>query len=201
LIFGFNTDIKVGDAVYHIQTEDRGPSNPVIDSTIYARGRILHRRANSYKELRESPEFSDALLRERLEQQHRGIIEELRTGALALDHPDAKPKTETAPAGIHVQLLNPATWLSAGTASLEIEVSEKNGSSKVSGAQVEVVLAGAKGPVQFGATTSAEGRATLTFPMPRLGGGGLELVIRATAPGGTDEIRYALKPKIRTSTP
>ena len=29
---GFNTDIKVGEQVFHVQTEDRGPAHPVIDT-------------------------------------------------------------------------------------------------------------------------------------------------------------------------
>ena len=45
---GFNTDVRVGDQVFHVQTEDRGPSHPVIDTTVYQNGRVLHRRSSNY---------------------------------------------------------------------------------------------------------------------------------------------------------
>jgi len=31
---GFNTDIKVGEQVFHVQTEDRGPAHPIIDTAV-----------------------------------------------------------------------------------------------------------------------------------------------------------------------
>jgi hypothetical protein len=204
VIFGFNTDIKIGNAVYHIQTEDRGPSNPVIDTTIYARGRILHRHVTSYKELRESPEFTEAMLRERLEYQHQEIIADLRAGTLVLEHPDAKsaqPSKPAEPAGIQVQLLNPASWITSGTALLQLEVKARGKELRVAGARIEVTLNGAKGPIQFTVQSGRDGRAELSFPVPRISGGGLELIIRASAPAGQDEIRYYLKPKPRSVAP
>ena len=48
---GFNTDVKLGNQVFHVQTEDRGPAHPVIDTAVYQNGRILHRRAFNYTEL------------------------------------------------------------------------------------------------------------------------------------------------------
>ena len=49
MIFGYNTDVKSGDVVYHVQTEDRGEKNPVIDSVIYVKGRIVDRRRTPYQ--------------------------------------------------------------------------------------------------------------------------------------------------------
>jgi hypothetical protein len=45
---GFNTDIKVGEHVFHVQTEDRGPTHPAIDTLVYQSGRILHRKSSNY---------------------------------------------------------------------------------------------------------------------------------------------------------
>lgn len=197
MIFGFNTDVKVGSVVYHVQTEDRGATvNPVIDTTIYCKGHIVHRRVNSYRDFLNTPEFSDAALRLRLEEQHRGIIDELRSGALHVEQPEAAQ----AKTGVQVQLLNPASWLSAGTASLQIEVKSKKDGQPLAEARVTAHLDGISGPVEFQAATGADGRTLITFPMPRLGPGGTELVIRAAASAGQDEIRYALRPKTRPAT-
>ena len=51
MLFGHNTDVKVGESVYHVQTEDRGTANALIDTTVYCRGRVLHRRTNNYIDL------------------------------------------------------------------------------------------------------------------------------------------------------
>jgi hypothetical protein len=203
MIFGFNTDLRVGNAVYHVQTEDRGDVNPVIDTTIYAKGRILHRRVNSYKEFRESPEFNPTALRERLEVQHRAIIDELRSGALVLEAPPAasSPAAAPAPAGIQVQLLNPSSWLAAGTATLKLEVKSKGSGKAVGEAAIHVTVTGAKGPVEFTTATDSAGHAELAFPLPRMGPGGTDLVIRAKSSAEEDEIRYSLKPKARSTTP
>jgi hypothetical protein len=205
MIFGFNTDLRVGNAVYHVQTEDRGDVNPVIDTTIYSKGRILHRRVNSYKDFQESPEFNPTALRERLEVQHRAIIDELRSGTLVLEEPPAAASPAAtpppAPAGIQVQLLNPGSWLAAGTATLKLEVKSKAKGEAVGEAAIQVTMTGAKGPVEFTIMTDSAGHAELSFPLPRMGPGGTDLVIRAKSATGEDEIRYSLKPKARPATP
>ncbi len=204
MIFGFNTDLRVGNAVYHVQTEDRGDVNPVIDTTIYAKGRILHRRVNSYKEFLESPAFNPTALRERLEVQHRAIIDELRSGALVLEAPPAvsSPAAASPPAsaGIQVQLLNPSSWLAAGTATLKLEVKSKGKGEAVREAAIQVTVTGAKGPVEFNTITDGAGHAEFSFPLSRMGPGGTDLVIRAKSSAGEDEIRYSLKPKARPMT-
>jgi len=199
MVFGFNSDIRAGGSVYHVQTEDRGPANPVIDTTIYTQGRVIHRRATSYKELLESPGFDEAARQQRLEEQHRTVIDELRSGKLQLGAPGAPPVTKGPPAGLSVTLLNPGSWLSMGTASLRIEVKDQATGNPVANANVEAIVEGALHPLSFQVPSDARGLAELTFPMPRLGPGGAELVIRASAPSGRDESRYTLKPKARSS--
>lgn len=209
--FGFNTDIQVGDLVLHVQTEDRGKRNPVLDTTVYAGGRVLHRRKRSYAEHLGDPNFSDEVLRKWLEEQHRAVIEELRSGALVVAVPAPPPPPQSAPApapvpalpaahaptqkDIQVQLTNPASWLKAGSATLIIEVHSRLLRQPVENVQIEVVFEGTQHPVMFMATTDLQGRAELSFPMPHLGSGGADLVIRASSPGGEDEIRYSLRAK------
>jgi hypothetical protein len=216
--FGFNTDIQVGGIVLHVQTEDRGKRNPVLDTTVYAGGRVLHRRKRSYAENLKDPNFGDEVVRQWLEEQHRAVIEELRSGSLVVSLPPptsavpeasppagpARPAPPTphapAPKEIQVQLTNPASWLKVGTATLLIEVHSRLLRQPVENAQIEVTIEGAPHPVMFMATTDQRGRAELSFPMPHLGSGGADLVIRASSPGGEDEIRYSLRAKNRPPT-
>ncbi len=212
--FGFNTDIQVGSLVLHVQTEDRGKRNPMLDTTVYAGGRVLHRRKRSYAEHLNDPDFNDEVLRKWLEEQHRTVIDELRSGALAVSMPEPPPPPAPeqrppapaptvhvpAPKGIQVQLANPASWLKAGSATLVIEVRSRMLRQPVENAQIEVAFEGAQQAVLFMAITDQQGRAELSFPMPHLGSGGADLVIRASSPGGEDEIRYSLRAKNRPPT-
>jgi hypothetical protein len=48
---GFNTDVQVGEQLFHVQTEDRGPNPYVIDTAVYRSGRVLLRRSTDYEPL------------------------------------------------------------------------------------------------------------------------------------------------------
>jgi hypothetical protein len=41
--FGFNSNVRVGEIVYHVQTEQRGKDAAVIDTVVYLSGRVIHR--------------------------------------------------------------------------------------------------------------------------------------------------------------
>jgi hypothetical protein len=199
---GFNTDVRVGERVYHVQTEDRGPNRPVIDTTVYQNGRVVHRRNSTYKHFADSAEFNAEDLRGRVEEQHRCVIEDLRAGALNGDKPAATVAlAETEPPaspGIQVQLLNPESWLTAGTVSLHLEIVRRDDQQPQAGALVEALIEGSLDEARHGDTTDERGRVQIRFPMPKLGRGGLALVIQAKAAHGTDELRYVMRsnPKV-----
>ena len=189
---GFNTDVRVGDLVFHVQTEDRGPNRPIIDTMVYQNGRIFHRRSSDYREFRESAEFSDELLRHRVEEQHRVVIAELRDGPLAGEMAAALEKTGVA-GGIQLQLLNPGSWLSAGNVSLDLEIVRRSDRQPQVGVQVHAVIEGALHDGHHAGTTDGEGRVQIQFPLPPLGKGDLALVIQAKTSAGKDEIRFAMR--------
>ncbi len=191
MIFGFNTNVRVGEQLFHVQTEDSGPQRAVIETLVFAQGRIVYRHITSYQALLGQDGWMDTL-RWKVEEQHGAVIEGLRDGTLELALP-------AQPAGLAVQLLNPASWLAGGTARLEVEVKSLPDSAAVADAEVRVWLEGASGPLEFLARTDEGGRAVFSFPMPRLGPAGTDLVIRASSPAGGDEIRYTLRPKAKDS--
>ncbi len=102
MITGFNTDIEYGGVTYHVQTEDKGLSRPIILSLVYDRGTILASKRVSYEDLL-GGDFSEQVLSERLHKQHRlicaaitaGRIEDLKKmtarDAAAAKSIDAKP--------------------------------------------------------------------------------------------------------------
>lgn len=80
MITGFNTDVKYGDTVYHVQTEDKGLKNPLILSLIYVKGAILDAFRIRYGDFLASDRFSEALLQKILEFQHRQIVGAIKRG-------------------------------------------------------------------------------------------------------------------------
>jgi hypothetical protein len=190
--FGFNSKVQVGSDAYDVQTEDRGASHPFIDTMVLTRGRVVYRHSTSYEDLAASGALDQAILRARVEKQHREILEALHAGALSLDK--ASPAKQE---GIAVKLLNAASWLESGHVSLDIEVSSKGGGKPVTGAQVEAFIEGGAGaPESYFGQTDAAGRTSLEFPFPALNERCLAaLVIRAQAAESLGELRYQLKPK------
>lgn len=189
---GFNTDVHVDDHVFHVQTEDRGPSHPVIDTVVYQHGRILHRRSSSYEHFAASSEFTAEGVRDRVEEQHRQVIEDLREGALA-EQISAALELATRSGGIQVQLLNPTSWLEGGNVKLDVEIVRRSDRQPLAGAQVEAAIEGAAEATRHAGTSDDQGRVQIGFPLPPLGKGDLALVINAQADGGKDEIRFAMR--------
>jgi hypothetical protein len=193
---GFNSKVQIGPDAYDVQTEDRGAFH-LIDTVVLNRGRVVYRHSTSYEDLAASEVTDQAILRARVEKQHRDILEALREGVLSLE--------KAAPAkdgDIAVKLLNARSWLDAGRVSLDIEVLSKGAGRPLTGAQVEAFIEeGAGAPESHFGRTDAEGRASLQFAFPALADPAVAaLVIRARIAEGMGELRYQLKAK-RTNRP
>lgn len=87
MITGYNTDVSHEGRVYHVQTEDRGLANPVVESLVYAGGEIVTSRRSSYADLLESAGYSEPELQRRMESQHQAIIREILSGRYDPDGP------------------------------------------------------------------------------------------------------------------
>src|ERR1700688_4942115 len=83
--FGFNSNVRVGDAVYHVQTEDRGPSHPFLDTIVYETGRVVYKKSTSYEEFAATASKEKDMahqLHDQLARQHREVIAQLEAGTL-----------------------------------------------------------------------------------------------------------------------
>jgi hypothetical protein len=82
VLTGYNTDIDSAGTTYHVQTEDKGRSNPIVESLVYARGEILYSRRTSYQDLVDE-KVENSAIATLMERQHHTIIEVIRRGRLA----------------------------------------------------------------------------------------------------------------------
>ncbi len=81
MLTGFNTDITYNGVVYHVQTEDKGPTNPLILSLVYVGGQIIAAKRTYYtKELEEG--VTPAELQKKLEKQHKAILALIARGRI-----------------------------------------------------------------------------------------------------------------------
>jgi len=79
MITGFNTDVKHGGRLFHVQTEDKGESNPKIESLIYVGGQILDSIRFDYSE-KIVDGFDETLITQLMEDQHRRVIRDIKVG-------------------------------------------------------------------------------------------------------------------------
>ncbi len=77
MIFGFNTDVKVGDTVYHVQSEAR-KADQLLQTQVFVRGRCIGKKATSYAEQIGNAGFNDDRMHEMLKSQHKTILEAVR---------------------------------------------------------------------------------------------------------------------------
>lgn len=213
MVFGHNTNVTLGTIVYHVQTEDRGVAHALIDTTVYYRGRVLHRRTNSYFDLLPLDGDREQALKLRLDEQHRTVLEEMRAGVIQLTIPHGEesanaapsrpaelPAIADAPRKLRVEVSNAKSWLSGRHASLQVSVNEEDG-QPAAGARVEVEIEGSVEPQVYATEVRSPGQAQIDFEMPRITSGEAALVIRAVNQGGEGHLRFALraKPKVPTA--
>jgi|SRR5271169_6432486 len=211
MVFGRNTNLRIGNVTFHVQTEDRGASHALIDTTVYFHGRLLHRRSNNYFDLLPLTEDSQQALKLRLDEQHRTVIDEIRGGTLQLAIPtnDAS-RQEGQVAPVHpiqqnppneprkllLELTNAKSWLAGKHAKLLVSVREQNG-EPVLGANIRVEIEGSETEfVQVG-QTSSEGLVQIEFAMPRISGPEAALVIQGENHGANGHLRFSLRAKPR----
>lgn len=81
MITGYNTDVRHNEVVLHVQTEDKGLSNPYIESLVYVGGQVLASKRASYAEmLAEGKDEKDIVAL--MDHQHRTMIAAIRNGRL-----------------------------------------------------------------------------------------------------------------------
>ena len=79
VITGFNTDVKYRGVVYHVQTEDKGTANPLIETLVYKGGEILGSRRLPYAEIVKD-RADEAAISKLMEDQHKGMLLEVKRG-------------------------------------------------------------------------------------------------------------------------
>jgi hypothetical protein len=136
MIFGFNTDIKHGDTVYHVQSEAR-EGELLLQTQVFVRGRCIGKRATSYADKASTPGFTDQQKEQILRDQHRVVLDAVREGKVE-DVFDKRETTETLAAikELDVQWLNSDAVHSESNLIMRLRVTD--GGSAAEGARLTV---------------------------------------------------------------
>jgi hypothetical protein len=81
MITGFNTNVRHGGRLFHVQTEDSGKAYPHVISHVYYGGTILASEKHDYEDLLGSDDLAEAV-RALMEGQHKAMVARLKQGAL-----------------------------------------------------------------------------------------------------------------------
>jgi len=81
MITGFNTDVRHEGHVYHVQTEDGGKDNPILESLVYIGGTIVAKKLTPYPEPMNEDASQEALA-SLLKRQHQVIIAAIKAGRI-----------------------------------------------------------------------------------------------------------------------
>jgi hypothetical protein len=80
VITGYNSDVRHGSRVFHVQTEDKGLGNPKIETLIYLGGEILDSYRGTYDDLLSEPQLQDQVIQARMDEQHKSVIRDIKNG-------------------------------------------------------------------------------------------------------------------------
>jgi hypothetical protein len=139
MIFGFNTDVKHEDTVYHVQSEAR-ENELLLQTQVFVRGRCIGKRAISYADKAAESGFTDQQKEQILRDQHRLVLDSIRDGRVegVLDK-SVVPETLAAIKELDVHWLNAGSVHSDRNLTLHLRVTE--GGAAVEGARLTVRFA------------------------------------------------------------
>ncbi len=80
-IFGFNTDVKYGEVLYHVQSEAR-QADLLLQTLVFVKGQCVGKQTVSYAQKLGQPGFSSDAMHELLKAQHKAVIDALEQGRL-----------------------------------------------------------------------------------------------------------------------
>ncbi|HET8890711.1 MAG TPA: hypothetical protein VFQ41_17545 [Candidatus Angelobacter sp.] len=81
-IFGFNTDVKLADVVYHVQSEAR-QNDLLFQTLVFVKGQCVGKQAFSYAHEISHPGFSTEAMHELLKSQHKAVIDAIQQGQMS----------------------------------------------------------------------------------------------------------------------
>src|ERR1700756_257263 len=188
MIFGFNTDVKHGDTIYHVQSEAR-EGEQLLQTQVFVRGRCIGKKATSYGS--KSAE-GDTQKEQQLREQHRLLLDAIRGGEIenVLDRPE--PESLATVKELEVQWLNADSVLANRNLTMQLRVTE--GGAAASGARLTFRFArpGAA-PFYTQAVADSGGGAEIKIEVEEFSLPDSSLLVQANYEGRTATRKFVLR--------
>jgi len=190
MIFGFNTDVKHIDTIYHVQSEAR-EADLLLQTQVFVRGRCIGKRATSYAAKAAEAQFGDAQKEQQLREQHRLVLDAIREGKLdsVLDKPEPELATVKE---LDVQWLNAASIHADKNLTMQLRVTE--GGAAASGAKLTFRFARpGTAPFYTQATADSGGTAEIKIEVEEAALPDSSLLVQANFEGRTATRKFMLR--------
>jgi hypothetical protein len=195
MIFGFNTDIRHEDTVYHVQSEAR-EAEQSLQTQIFVRGRCIGKRAVPYGSSAQGKIGASSNDQEReklLRELHREVLDAIRDGKLdsILDKRDT-PETLAAVKELDLQWINAGSVHSSGALTMQIRVTD--GGVTVPGARLTLRFARPDAaPYYAQVLTDAGGNAEMSVHVDEKSLADSSVVVQASFDGRTATRKFQLR--------
>jgi hypothetical protein len=191
MIFGFNTDVKHGDTIYHVQSEAR-ESERLLQTQVFVRGRCIGKKATSYGAKSSDAAVADPQKEQQLREQHRLVLDAIREGKLdnVLDHPEAEALATVKELDVH--------WLNAESIhadrNLTMQLRVTEGGAAAPGARLTFRFARpGEAPFYTQAVTDSGGAAEIKIEVEEAAMPDSSLLVQANYEGRTATRKFLLR--------
>ena len=203
MIFGFNTDIRHDDTVYHVQSEAR-EGEQLLQTQVFVRGRCIGKRAvpygssaeegknpqsNNQDKDKDKDKDREKLLREL----HREVLDAIRAGKLdsIFDKRDT-PETLAAVKELDLEWTNAGSVHASGALTMQIRVTE--GGATVEGARLTLRFARPDAaPYYAQVLTDAKGSAEMNVQVDEKSLAESSVLVQASFGGRTATRKFNLR--------
>jgi hypothetical protein len=193
MIFGFNTDVKHGDTIYHVQSEAR-EGEKLLQTQVFVRGRCIGKKAIPYasQETSLADPQKDQQKEQQLRDQHRLVLESIREGRLesVLDHADGDALASVKQ--LDVQWENANSVHANRSLTMRLRVTE--GEAAIPSARLTFRFARPDAaPFYTQAVTDAAGSAEISVEVEESALGDSSVMVQANHDGRTVTRKFALR--------
>ena len=191
MIFGFNTDIKHEDTVYHVQSEAR-EAEQLLQTQVFVRGRCIGKRATPYASNSASGE-NDKDKEKKLRELHREMLEAIREGRLeAMFDKRDTPEALAAVKQLEMEWVNANSVHSSGSLTMQIRVTD--GGTLAEGARLTLRFARTDAaPYYAQVLTDSKGNAEMNIQVEEGSLADSSVLVQASFKGRTATRKFQLR--------
>ena len=193
MIFGFNTDIRHEDTVYHVQSEAR-EGEQLLQTQVFVQGRCIGKRAVPYGPgAGKGFQSDDQNMEKWLRELHREVLDAIRDGKddSIFDRRET-PETLAAVKELDLEWINAGSVHAGGALTMRIRVTD--GGATVEGARLTLRFARADAaPYYAQVLTDAKGSAEMSVQVDEKSLADSSVLVQASFAGRTATRKFQLR--------